>query len=225
MHRADYVLKIAVSDGVRVGSTEHPVNASLKGAGELRLSDLTVGGPIPSTSVPSRPTVDDTVHFGAVHGYLETYGAAAPRTTVRYEVAAGDDAPALLGGDAVVRRVNESRVSFSSIMPVNALPPGRYQLRASISVDGTPATTLTRGFDIARADLVAAASPAPVPGTLAGTPVVSPALTALDAGVEMFLPIEAGDLAAPFQLAEALAPDTLRTFADRVPAATKASLR
>jgi len=73
----DYVLKIAVSDGVRVGSIEHSVHASLAGAGELKLSDLTAGGPVPSTSAPARPTVDDTIYFGALHGYVEAYGDAA----------------------------------------------------------------------------------------------------------------------------------------------------
>ena len=48
-----------------------PIHVSLVDAGALKLSDLTVGGPLPSGGEPTRPTVDYTVHFGVVHGFLE----------------------------------------------------------------------------------------------------------------------------------------------------------
>jgi tetratricopeptide (TPR) repeat protein len=216
----DYVLKIAVSDGVRVGSIEHPVHASLAGAGELKLSDLTAGGPVPSTSAPARPTVDDTIYFGALHGYLEAYGDAAALTSVHYEIAADDSSPALLVDDAAARQVNERRASFSRLIATGALPPGRYQLRAVVTVNGSPATTLTRAFDIARTDTGIVAGPATPAGAAPPADTVR-TVSAIDAATEMFLPMEGSDLVSPFKVADALAPEMLRMFVDRIPTAAK----
>ena len=207
----DYVLKIAVSDGVRVGSIEHPVHASLAGAGELKLSDLTAGGPVPSKSAPARPTVDDTIYFGALHGYLEAYGDAAALTSVKYEVAADDSSPALLVDDAAARQVNERRASFSRLIATGALPPGRYQLRARVSVNGSAATTLTRAFDIAKTDAGIAAG-LPTPAAAPAPADTARRVSAIDAATEMFLPMEASDLVLPFRVTEALAPETLRSL-------------
>jgi hypothetical protein len=218
----DYVLKIAVSDGVRVGSIEHPVHASLAGAGELKLSDLTAGGPVPSSSAPARPTVDDTIYFGALHGYLEAYGDAAALTSVKYEVAADDTSPALLVGEAAARQVNERRTSFSRLIPTGALPPGKYQLRALVSVNGSPATTLTRPFDIAKT-LTGIAPGPPTPAAAPASADTTRTVSAIDAGTELFLPMESRDLVLPFNLTDALAPETLGMFTDRVPTAAKAA--
>jgi VWFA-related protein len=217
----DYVLKIAVSDGVRVGSIEHPVHASLAGAGELKLSDLTAGGPVPSTSAPARPTVDDTIYFGALHGYLEAYGDAAALTSVHYEIAADDSSPALLVDDAAARQVNGRRASFSRLIRTAALPPGRYQLRARVSVNGVPATTLSRSFDIAKTDAGITAAPA-TPAAPAPADTIRTA-GALDAATELFLPMDASDLVSPFKLTDALAPEALQIFTERVPTAAKAA--
>ena len=41
----DYTLKVAVAEGDRIGTIEHPVHASLVTAGSLTLSELMVEGP------------------------------------------------------------------------------------------------------------------------------------------------------------------------------------
>jgi Fe-Mn family superoxide dismutase len=63
-------------------------------AGALKLSDLTVGGPFPSGGgEPTRPSVDYTVRFGVVHGFLEAYGPSSATATVRYEIARDEQSP------------------------------------------------------------------------------------------------------------------------------------
>src|SRR5205814_2435183 len=41
----EYSLKLAVVDGDRVGTIEHPIHASLGAGGDMQFSDLMVGGP------------------------------------------------------------------------------------------------------------------------------------------------------------------------------------
>ncbi len=206
----EYMLKLAAAEGNRVGSVEHPIHVSLIEGGALQLSDLTVGGPQAATA-PLQPSVDYTVRFGAVHGYLEAYGAAAGTATVTYEVGRDEQSPALVSAVVAARPISESRALFSRILPVSALPPGRYRLRAIVDVGGAPVGTLSRAFEIAGDAFPAAAADA------RRTDVV------LRSGTELFLPIDPGDLRNPFQAADALRAEVLDPFAARVPASAKAS--
>ena len=206
----EYMLKLAAAEGNRVGSVEHPIHVSLIEGGALQLSDLTVGGPQAATA-PLQPSVDYTVRFGAVHGYIEAYGAAAGTATVTYEVGRDEQSPALVSAVVAARPISESRALFSRILPVSALPPGRYRLRAIVDVGGAPVGALSRAFEIAGDAFPADAADA------RRTDVV------LRSGTELFLPIDPGDLRIPFQGADALRAEVLDPFAARVPASVKAS--
>ena len=89
----DYTLKVAVAEGDRVGTIEHPVHASLVTAGDLTLSELMVGGPADIRELFG-PTIGHTVAYGAVQGYLEAYGPGAAALTAKYEIAADAESPA-----------------------------------------------------------------------------------------------------------------------------------
>ena len=80
----EYTIKLAVAEGDRIGSVEHPVHAALVDVGEVKLSELMVGGPADATDI-LHPTVGYTVSFGSVHGYLEVvrFAPGACRGTIR----------------------------------------------------------------------------------------------------------------------------------------------
>ena len=72
----DYTMKLAVADGDRVGSVEHPVRAALDTAGAIAFSDLVVGG-AGSGKPAMPPPVGPTIRTDYIQGVVEAYGAAA----------------------------------------------------------------------------------------------------------------------------------------------------
>lgn len=214
----EYVLKLAAVEGGKTGTVQHRVTAALiaaPAAPDVKLSDLIVGGPLSATGTLTRPSVDHAIRFGIVQGYLEAYGAAAAETKVRYEIARDDQSPSLVAEDVTPRVVNQSRALFSRTLSASALPPGNYRLRAIVNVGGSPVATLSRRFELA--------APTALPVASAAAADVPRRNTALDSRTEFFLPIETAALAAPFQVEDALRPDTLEPFAAMVPAAAKGS--
>src|SRR5262249_35169253 len=90
----EYTLKFAATEGGRTGSVEHPVHAGLIDAGNLKLSELLIGGPVDARQL-LRPSIGYEVQFGGAQGYLEAYGDSQG-LLMRYEVAPGIDAPSLV---------------------------------------------------------------------------------------------------------------------------------
>jgi VWFA-related protein len=204
----EYIVKLAVADGDRVGSVDVPIRASLLDLGRVKLTELIAGGPIPPVNL-LRPSVGSRVSFGALHGYLEAYGPDAATLGVRFEVAADERGPAILGADVQGVLVGEERVMFSQTMLVQALPPGTYRLRAMISQGNTLVTSLGRAFEIAAPAALAGASP---DRPLASAP-----------GAPLYLPVEQKDLARAFARDESLKPAVLQPFQERVPPAARAA--
>jgi VWFA-related protein len=202
----DYTLKLAVVEGERVGSVEHPIHATLPKAGALTLSELMVGGPI-DTGELLQPTIGYQVTFGAVQGYLEAYGDKTDGITVEYEVTKDADSPALLNVDVPPHPAGENRVIFSRVIPVNQLPPGRYLLRAVFSDNGRSIKTLTRAFEVAAPKVL-----------MTSADGLSSAST-FDTG--LFLPVEDATMHPAFQGATATHPDTLQPFLERIDASIK----
>jgi VWFA-related protein len=197
----DYILKLAVADGNRVGTVEHRIHAALVPAGPLQVSELMVGGP-PNSTDPMRPTVGYSVGFGVVQGYLETYGStggpgdnAVPK--VKYEIAASVDSDALIEADAEGVPGGRDRTIFSQMMLVRQLPPGKYVLRAVVSSLGKAVKTLVRPFEV---------EAPPVLMTSAAVP------TATTAPAEVYLPVADAFFARKFNRDEAGKRDTLRAF-------------
>jgi VWFA-related protein len=202
----DYTLKLAVVEGERVGTVEHTIHAALPSAGGVTLSELMVGGPIEVGELLT-PTIGYQITFGTVHGYLEAYGANAESVTMEYEVAASTDAPALLNVDVSPRPAGENRLIFTKVMPTNALPPGKYVLRAILSADGKSIKTLTRGFEIAAPKVLLTSADG-----LGGE-------VSVDA--ELFLPVDTRVMSPSFRADTAVEEATLAPFRDRIAQSVK----
>ncbi|HEV3141687.1 MAG TPA: tetratricopeptide repeat protein, partial [Vicinamibacterales bacterium] len=203
----EYTLKLAVIEGDRVGSIEHPVKAVLPQAtGDLAFSELMVGGPIELGEI-LQPTIGYQVSFGMVHGYVEAYGLATQDLSVEYEIATDASSPALVDVDVPPRPARDGRVIFTRVVPVHQIPPGKYLLRAVFSRAGRSIKTLTRGFEIA------------APKVLMTSADGIGAASAIDTG--LFLPIEEGAMTPPFEPASATQKTTLEPFLERVDPSTK----
>jgi tetratricopeptide (TPR) repeat protein len=153
-----------------------------------------------------RPSVSHLVSFGNVHGYMEIYGADLTRLAAKFEVAAAAEGPALADRDVAPYRVGDSRVIFSEVMLTRQLPPGPYFLRAVISdVSGAAqrvVKTLTRGFEVAAPPVLMTSA--------------SGAAAASIPMADVYLPVEEQMLARPFARLDALRPDVVSRFRDRV---------
>jgi VWFA-related protein len=206
----DYTLKLAVAEGDRVGTIEHPLHAGLPDAPGVTMSELMVGGPLDGGEL-MQPTIGYEVTFGLVHGYVEAYGSKAESVTMEYEIAADPDAAALLNADVPAHTAGDTRVIFSKVMPVRQLPPGRYFLRAILSEGGRSIKTLTRGFEIA------------APKVLMTSADGLGAIGSVSMEAELFLPVDESALAPAFQRDAVLDRETVEPFRARVPETARGS--
>lgn len=145
----EYLLKLAATEGGRVGSVEHPIHAGLIDAGPLKLSELLIGGSGDATEY-SRPAIGYDMRFGGIQGYLEAYGDAE-KLLVQYEVALTPDGPALLSEVVPGRPAVDDAMIFSRILLTRDLPAGQYILRARLSYgppSGPPLKQITRPFRV-----------------------------------------------------------------------------
>ena len=203
----DYNLKLAVAEGDRVGSIEHQIHATLPDATGLTFSELMAGGPHDAGELLT-PTIGYTVTFGMLHGYVEAYGPKAPGITAEYEIATKPDAPALINLDAPAHPAGDTRVIFSTKVQVHQLPPGKYVLRAIFSEQGKAVKTLTRPFEIAPPKVLMTSAEG---------------LGAVSVDSELFLPVDEAGLAAPFRREEAVTPEMLEQFRERIAPEIKSS--
>jgi VWFA-related protein len=133
-----YRLRVAATDSSgRGGTTDYLVNAELASAGPLALSSIMLGLSRPSGFVPR-------LVFGAepvALAYLEVYGAApgAP-VSITMELATSVDGPPLLRIPGAVGdpRAQRQRIATGAI-PIGALKPGDYVVRAVVQAEGQPA--------------------------------------------------------------------------------------
>jgi VWFA-related protein len=202
----DYTLKLAVSEGDRVGSVEHTIHATLPKSEALTFSELMVGGPVDVGEL-LQPTIGYQVTFGSVHGYFEAYGPGAADVSVEYEIGTDDTSPALLNVDVPARPAGEVRTIFSRVLPVHQLPPGKYLLRAIVSVKNRAVKTLSRGFEIA-APKVLMTSADGLGGGMA-------------AEADLFLPVDDGTMAPVFDHEQAIDSETVAPFRQRTAAEVK----
>ncbi len=198
----NYVFKLAVAVGDRVGTIEHPFHAGLASRDDVTFSDLMVGGPVDARSL-QQPTVGNLVSFGNVHGYLEAYGSIEG-LKARFELAADPSSPPLVDKEVGMQRAGGgSRAIFSDVLLSRQLPPGRYVLRATLSsASGEPLKTLARGFEVAAPPVLM-------------TSTAALGLSAVPAA-DVFLPVSDDLFARPFAVEEALRQDTLQTLRSRV---------
>jgi VWFA-related protein len=201
----DYTLKLAVADGDRVGSIEHEIHAALPQAEPegLAFSELMVGGPVDIGEL-LQPTIGYQITFGAVHGYFEAYGPRSADVSVEYEIATDDRSPALINVDVPARPAGDARTIFSRVMPVHQLPPGKYLLRAVVSVKDRAVQTLARGFEVAAPRVLMTSADGLGPSSV---------------DAELFLPTDEAAMVPRFHRDQAIDTETLKPFRARMPGA------
>jgi hypothetical protein len=138
-----YRLRVAAVDATgRRGMTEYAFLAQLTEAEPLSLSDIALGVSRDGAFTPKLVFGTDQ----AAVAYFEVYGrtASPDAVTVRLEIAGTPEGRAL--STAVPRVVNQGadRRIVIGALPIAALAPGDYVVRAIVSVDSRPVGRITR---------------------------------------------------------------------------------
>jgi VWFA-related protein len=215
----DYVLRFAAADADgRTGSIERPLHVQLATAGDLRLGDLVITERGSGSAAFTLPVVP-SIGRGELVSYLEIYGGPGTRfdeAAVAIEVAESEDGPSLLQGQATLTDQGAPWTrSAVATMNVGLLPPGRYVARARVTLEGRPASVVSRTIDIG-SPRAAAAVAAPA------TPAVGPASP--PAGASAAPAIDVSLLVEPFKREVLLGADVLRPFVDELVANLDAPL-
>lgn len=141
--RGIYRVRVAAIDGAgRAGTADYDLEAELVPAGIVRLSSLVLG--------VSRPTgFEPRLVFSteaAAIGYLEIYnGQAGMALSVTIELATTLNGPALATLPAVLSATNEpDRFIARATIPIGALAPGDYAVRATVRTPDQPEGRVTR---------------------------------------------------------------------------------
>jgi len=137
----EYSLRFgAVDDDGQVGSVVREVHVPALAGAALDVSDLIVGA-LPRAGESLTPRIEPLVGTAGVAGYLEVYAPGADaldRAVVELEVANSTGAPALATQPAQIRPGARPGWGVASgSVDVRDLVPGRYVLRARVTLDGT----------------------------------------------------------------------------------------
>jgi VWFA-related protein len=138
-----YRLRVAAVDASgRRGATEYEFVAGLTEAAPLSLSALALGVSRDGSFTPRLIFGTDQ----AAVGYFEIYGPvpSSDAITVRLEVAETADGRALATAVPRVVSQGDTRRIAIGALPIAALAPGDYVVRAIVSVDGRPVGRISR---------------------------------------------------------------------------------
>ena len=138
-----YRIRVAATDAAgRGGTVDAEVNAALTDAPPVTISALALGTAIDGAFVPRLQFSTEKVMVG----YIEVYGRPKGSTVAAIlEVADTADGPA---GASFPARVPTSpsgdTIPIVVGVPIEALPPGDYVIRAVVAVDGKPIGRVSR---------------------------------------------------------------------------------
>jgi VWFA-related protein len=146
-----YRLRIAAIDlAGNSGSVEREVQAWRTSGQELALGDLMLAGVRDTRGGAIRPPVLLKVDDGQVATFTELYTnkpGSLDDAKVSFEIAEDADGPMLKSDLAQYRmRGDGTSAQAGAILPVGALPPGRYVVRAVVSNGGHTVGKLVRPF-------------------------------------------------------------------------------
>jgi VWFA-related protein len=150
----NYVLRFASIDSSgKRGSLEHDVRVWQTAAPTVTVGDLMLGRVDPgSRGGALTPVVNTRIDNGQVAIYTEVYSGRADAlndVSVTMEVAESEDGPALLHAPAAMMpRIEGAGRQAAVVIPVTALPPGRYFGRAVVTAAGQVVGKTSRPFDI-----------------------------------------------------------------------------
>jgi VWFA-related protein len=204
------------------GSVERDVEAFSMEGQAVAFGDLLLAPARELKTGDLRPSVIVKVNDGQLGTYTEIYTdkpGMLDNTDVVFEVADNADSPTLQKGIVQVReRADRTLRQAIGVVPVAALPPGRYMARVMVTSAGKIVGKLTRPFDVLPRTAVPAA------GAASATGVDNPAEPAA-AAYTSAVAIAAKPSA--FRREDALKPETLRgTFdvMDKIHPGAKAAL-
>ena len=137
-----YRLRVAATDAAgRGGTADEQVIAALTPAGPLQLSSLVLGLSRAGVFVPTLEFGTEPVAIAS----FEIYGGAAGTPLFSaLEVARTLEGPALANVRLALERAAEGRYLATGAIPVGALPPGDFVVRATVGIEGQPAVQIVR---------------------------------------------------------------------------------
>lgn len=133
-----YRLRLAASDTAnpaRLGTVDLPVEVGLVPAGPLRMSGLVLGQARPEGFTPRLEFSNDLSGVGMIELYG---GKAGMQVGVAFEVARTTGGPPLATMPGALSPTSEpDKFVVTATIPVGALPPGDYEVRALVAVGDT----------------------------------------------------------------------------------------
>lgn len=191
------------------GSVERDVEAFGMEGQALAFGDLILTQVRGAEMGELRPPVILQVSNGQLGTYTELYTdkpGTLEDTRIVFEVADSADGPTLQSAIAQIRERPDRTIRQAvAIVPIGALPPGRYIARAIISASGKTAGKLARPFDVLPHTRAAAptSAPAEVSGATVGKPGAPTAASRMTGVVIAARPVA-------FNRDDVLTPDMLR---------------
>ncbi|MEX2272361.1 MAG: hypothetical protein WD690_12860 [Vicinamibacterales bacterium] len=137
-----YRLRVAAIDATgRSGTADYDLEAELVQTGPLKLSSVVLGLSREGNFVPRLEFSTEPVAIG----YVELYGGTpGMRVSATLEIAREQNGPALISVPLAISPAGEGRYVAKGAVPIGALPPGDYAVRALVGIEGQPATRVTR---------------------------------------------------------------------------------
>ncbi len=139
-----YRMRFAATDAQKVGgAADYDVVADLVPAGPLKLGSLIIGALRNNAMAMGLQFRDDE----KLVGYLEMYGQITGQVSARMEVAASLDGAAIATIQPGGAGTSEpDKFILTAEIPIAALAPGDYVIRAYVSVQGQPEGQVTKTF-------------------------------------------------------------------------------
>ena len=137
-----YRLRVAAIDATgRAGAADYDVHVEMAQTGPLKISAILLGLSRGGAFVPRLQFTTEPV----VIGYVEMSGAApGAKVTATLELADAPNAPARLTAPLSIEAGASGRYVGKGALPIGALPPGDYVVRAIVALDEHPPTRVTR---------------------------------------------------------------------------------
>ena len=137
-----YRLRVAAIDTTgRAGTADYDVDTEMAQSGPLRLSSIILG-------LSRDGRFSPRLQFGSeptALAYIELYGAPpGTRIASMLELSTTMNGPALVSLPLAIETAGESRYVATGVLPIGALSPGDYVVRAMVGIEGQPMTRVTR---------------------------------------------------------------------------------
>ena len=139
-----YRMRFAATDASgRGGAADYDITADLTAAGPLKLGSLVIGSLRNGSMAMGLQFRDED----KLVGYLEMYGQITGKVSARMEVAATPEGPALAAAQPGGGGTSEpDRFILTAEIPIAALAPGDYVVRAFVGVEGSPEGKVVKAF-------------------------------------------------------------------------------